>query len=97
LAGSESDIEGIWAYDPAWCGNSREPAPITITSNEIIGNENACKIVARSQAGDAVKLDLECTGEGTHYSDSTIVITVSEYLIRFYPRDSSVLVFTRCK
>jgi hypothetical protein len=92
-----SDIEGVWAYDAGWCANVEEPTPITITSDRIIGYEKSCEIISRSEAGDAVKLDLDCFGEGMKYRDSTVLLTVGGYLVRIYPDDGSVLVFTRCK
>jgi hypothetical protein len=92
-----SDIEGVWAHNSAWCANVEEPTPIRITPDRIIGYENSCEIIARSKAGDAVKLDLDCLGEDMREKKSTVLLTVGGYLVRVYPDDDSVLVFTRCK
>jgi len=97
-----TDIEGIWAYNPAWCANvnligEAEQTPIRITSDGILGLENYCEIKGRSEAGDALMLDLACAGEGSEYKDTALLLTVSGNLVRFYPDSFSARVFTRCK
>ena len=68
-----------------------------ITPDGITGVENYCEIKGRSEAGDALKLDLACSGEGLEYTDTAILLTVGDNLVRFYPDNFSAHVFTRCK
>lgn len=73
-----ANFVGLWAADPAWCGNTPatgDRVPIRITATRFEGYENHCDILSVREAQGVYDADLRCTSEGTT-SDQAIRMLV---------------------
>jgi hypothetical protein len=101
-AAADTWWQGIWAWDKAWCKDaawigSVTPAPIAITSSEVLGYENSCRIFRADEmrALNAVQLQLECQSEGETYDESRLIMKGENSIWMWFGADEP-LKFHRC-
>lgn len=94
------DWAGTWAADPAWCGNDAgDSVPIVITVDEMQGLGNICAItnVSPVGVGRSWRFDMNCSGEGTPYRTSELIMmTRAGDLVR-YTDDGGLVRMVRCE
>lgn len=95
---------GIWAADPSSCANAaligQSPeAPIEITVAEFRGLENTCQItnVTPLGVGESWRLDQSCSGEGTTYRVSDLVMVDHQGRLLRFTQDGFMTAFVRCE
>jgi hypothetical protein len=93
---------GIWSYDPAWCTQadrigSVNPAPILLSATEMLGYENSCDIISKTEITElnAWKIQTTCYSEGDHYEDARLLMVDGDTLFMWIGGDEPIR-FGRC-
>jgi hypothetical protein len=97
--GMAAEWEGTWSADPAWCEGLGEGSPVRITTEEMQGVGNVCEITNVSPTGveGSWRFDLNCSGEGTPYRASELVmLTLGGELVR-YTEQGVLVEMVRCE
>lgn len=99
-AATAAEWEGSWAADPAWCGEGAgDGSAIRITTDEMQGLGNVCEItnVSPLGTGRSWRFDLKCSGEGTPYRASELIMLTRDGELVRYTEDDILVRMSSCE